>query len=165
MTWVNASAGLTNHGQRGTQESTRAPVDSVERARLRRDVGAVLRRERLVHGLTQRRLAELSGYSVAMIGDAERGRMRLSESSTRRLAEALRPGADPVAVAALDLELQRAAGPSLRRWNRRPHGAKRARVYAAARARLDGSTPSPSPERVAVGRALAALADPWRPPL
>jgi len=56
----------------------------------------------------------------------------------RRLAEGLAFDRDPVAVAVLDLRFQRAAGPSLRRWNRRrtPRVATR-RLYAEAAAVLD----------------------------
>lgn len=135
-----------------------------DHARLRRDVGGVLRRERYRAGLTQAAAAALAGMTVDGLCQIETGRFPPSESSTRRLAQAFRPGGDPVEVALLDLELQRAAGESLRRWNRRrAWSEKRQRAYAEAARLLDAQARPSLAERAELGRVLAALADPWEP--
>lgn len=150
-------------GVRSTPART-GRTSPAEQSRLRADVGGVLRRERLAHGWKQRHLAEAAGYPRVTVGMIECGAWRPSETSTLRLAEALRHGGTPVEVAKLDLELQRAAGESLRRWRRKPLSARTRRVYERAAAELDAE-PSPSrPEAVALGRLIAALAPRWEPP-
>lgn len=134
-----------------------------ERRHLRANVGGLLRQERWGRGWSQRDLAAAAGCANSVVAMLECGLRRPSESTTRRLAQALRPDGPPVEVAVLDLRLQRAAGASLRRWRRRrPPSARRARLYAEAAARLDGPARVDPAEQVAVGRLLAALAPPWR---
>ena len=133
-------------------------IDPAERTRLAAAVGGVLRRERLARGWTQRQLDAAAGMGAEYVAKLESGSERLSTSTTRRLAEALRPDGTPVEVAVLDLELQRASGPSLRVWNRRrPYSARRQRVYAEAAARLDSARAADPAALLALGRLLAAL--------
>lgn len=128
-------------------------------------MGGLLRRERLARGWTQRQLDAAAGLSAEYVARLESGAERLSTSTTRRLAEALRPDGTPVDVAVLDLELQRAAGPSLRRWNRRrPYSTRRQRVYDEAGRRLDEQAPPDPVVQVAMARLAAALAPRWVPP-
>ncbi|GAA4024966.1 hypothetical protein GCM10022247_56770 [Allokutzneria multivorans] len=101
---------------------------------LRRTFGALLWRERLAQGLRQVDLAALAGLDRRTVERLEAGSVRPSTSSTRKLAVALRRGRDELAVAVLDLDLQEAAGSSLRTWNRRrPLRARTLRVYEQAR--------------------------------
>ncbi|TCK25440.1 helix-turn-helix domain-containing protein [Pseudonocardia endophytica] len=154
-------------GDHPADESTRTrtrvgatPPD--ERARLARDVGMLVQVERVRAGLTQRDLAAAAGFDVITIKRIETGARRPSETSTRRIAEVLRAGCSPVEVARLDLVLQDAAGESLRRWRRRrAPSARRARVYAQARAELDGPAADPA-GAAALGRLLAGLDAQWR---
>jgi transcriptional regulator with XRE-family HTH domain len=149
--------------------ASRARVPSVpdpaERTRLAAQVGGLLRRERIGRGWSQRRLEAAAGLSRGYVSDLESGAERLSTTTTRRLAEALRPDGPPVDVAVLDLELQRAAGPSLRRWNRRRlYSARRQRVYDEAARRLDEQTGPDPVVQVAMARLAAALTPRWEPP-
>jgi len=65
----------------------------------------------------------------------EHGQVRPSDRMCRRLAEGLAFDRDPLSVAVLDLRLQRAAGPSLRRWRRRrPPRVAVQRLYTEAMA-------------------------------
>jgi len=75
----------------------------------------------------------------------------------RRLAEGLAFDRDPVAVAVLDLRFQRAAGPSLRRWNRRrtPRVATR-RLYVEAAAVVDAEDAKRQAEQQATAAAFVA---------
>lgn len=130
--------------------------EPAERARLARDFGTVLRRERAGRGISQRRLEALAGVASGGVARLENGRRRPSESMTLRLARALRAGRPPVEVAMLDLELQRAAGESLRRWRKRPMREQRRRLYEDAASRLDGRAPDPAGQ-LQVGMLLAVL--------
>lgn len=150
-------------------EASRARVPSVpdpaERTRLAAQVGGLLRRERVGLGWSQRRLEAAAGLSRGYVSDLESGTERLSTSTTRRLAEALRPDGLSVEVAVLDLELQRAAGASLRVWNRRrPYSARRQRVYDEAARRLAEQIGPDPVVQVAMARLTAALAPRWVPP-
>ncbi len=79
---------------------------------------------------------------------------------TRRLAEALGFDRDPVSVAVLDLRFQRAAGDSLRRWNRRrPPRVAVQRVYEQARAVLDAEDAERRAQADEAGMFVAKLLD------
>jgi transcriptional regulator with XRE-family HTH domain len=120
-------------------------------------VGAIIRRERLAHGWSQRELSRRCGWGPSQVSRMEAGVRRPTETATRVLAKVLRAGRPPVEVAELDVELQRAAGPSLRRWCRRPPSPARMALYAEAAARLDAArTPDPA-ALLGLGRLLAAL--------
>ena len=95
-------------------------------------------------------LAARAKVSITSVRELERGQVRPSDRMCRRLAEGLAFDRDPVAVAVLDLRFQRAAGPSLRRWNRRrtPRVATR-RIYVEAAAVLDAEDAAREAEREA----------------
>lgn len=153
------------HVQVNSAPARAVATSPAERARLRAGLGGLLRWERLAAGLRQRGLAARVGYGLEAVKHLEAGSRRPSESSTRRLAEALRPGGDPVEVARLDLELQRAAGESLLRWNRtRAWSVQRRRIYEQAAAELDTPRPVAAGELAAWGRLVAGLAPRWEPP-
>ena len=85
---------------------SRSVPDPAERTRLAAHVGGLLRRERVARGWSQRRLEAAAGLSRGYVGYLESGAERLSTSTTRRLAEALRPDGTPVDVAVLaEMEL------------------------------------------------------------
>lgn len=131
--------------------------EPAERARLARNVGTLLRRERAGRGITQRQLCDLAALASGTVARLESGRRRPSETMTLRLARALRAGRPPIEAAMLDLELQRAAGESLRRWVRkRKLPDRRVRLYEEAAARLAGRGPDPV-SRLQAGMLLAVL--------
>ena len=134
------------------------PVPPAERTRLAAQVGAVIRRERLAYGWSQRELSRRCGWAPAQVSRLECGVRRPTETATRVLARVLRAGRPAVEVAMLDVELQRAAGPSLRRWRRRPPSPARLALYAEAAARLDAARAPDSAALLTMGRLLAALA-------
>lgn len=156
-------------GNRGTP-------DPGERARLRASVGAVLRRERLAHRLSQHALAALAGCHPRTVERVEAGRIRPTTGLLEALAVALvvppgwsmsRPRRE--SVEAMRAELAAAAGPSLvestpggeRRRRRR---LRRARLAAASvaipvlRAR-HGLRPQRQAARVVPAEVAAAV---WR---
>lgn len=113
------------------------PPDRTERCRLRWSLGMMITRERLRRGWRLVDLAGAADLGVSTISELEAGRLRPSEATCRALAGALRPHADPVTVAVLDLQLRRAAGESLQRWRRRkPLRRSVQRTYAEASSRL-----------------------------
>ena len=146
----------------------RGDVPADERAPLRRTFGAAVWTERAKLGMTQAQLAKHAGLSVRTIERLETGARRPTETTCAKLAAALRPGADPVTVAAMDLSLRDLAGPSLCAWNRRrPMRKDRQRVYAEA-ARVRAEWEARRAERypdVDLGMLLAQLdppsPDPW----
>jgi hypothetical protein len=146
-----------------------AEVD-LSAADLAADQAAVLAVERDAAGWSAERLDREAGLSRSYVWGLSNGVERLSESTSRRLAEALARGqaavqgrtATSVDVAVLDLRLQRAA-PGLRRWARRkPYSLRRQRVYDEAARRLDEPRPPTPGEALEMGRVLAAL-EPSRP--
>jgi transcriptional regulator with XRE-family HTH domain len=154
---VEPSSALPDAATRAGARSR--PITPEERARLRSSFGALLWRERVTVGLTQRQLAERVGMHATNVAKLESGAQRPSDGGTFRLARALRPNAELVDVALLDLRLQQAAGSSLYRWrrrHRRPVAVQRA--YAEARARLArGSVEVDDATALTVARALLAL--------
>lgn len=110
------------------QRGTPGPV---ERARLRARFGAVLRRERAAHRLTQRGLAALVGCDRRTVERLECGQLRPTTALVAALAQALAipPGWSPAgrseAVEQLGAQLAAAAGPSL--VESTPGGARRRR--------------------------------------
>ena len=121
------------------------------------DLGAVLALERAALGWSQEQLDREAGLARSHTWRLENGTRTLTESVSRRLAEAMRRDGSPVDVAVLDLRLQRAA-PDLRRWARRkPYSLRRQRIYAAAVALLDMPRPPDPAERLELARVLAAL--------
>jgi hypothetical protein len=83
-------------------------------------------------------LAARAEVSITSVRELEHDQVRPSDRMCRCLAEGLAFDRDPVSVAVLDLRLQRAAGPSLRRWHRRrPPRVAVQRLYARAAAVLD----------------------------
>lgn len=131
-----------------------------ERARLARNVGGLLRRERVGRGWNSTQLADAAGVALSTVWRLERGRCRPSEVMTRKLAVALRAESRrPVDAAVLDLELQEAAGDSLRRVQRRyPVRERRRRLYDEAAAMLAGRLPERGAD-VPMGMLMAVLDD------
>lgn len=128
-----------------------------ERARLARDLGLLLAAERTGRGWSFADVAERAGCHESTVKRLEAGIVRPSESLLRALAVALRPDGSPVDVAVLDLQLQRAAGESVRRWRRtRPRSARWVRTYARAAELLEAARPDPGGD-VVLGLVLAAL--------
>ncbi len=110
----------------------------LERAELRSTVGWVLYGQRAARGWSQEVLAARAKVSITSVRELEHDQVRPSDRMCRCLAEGLAFDRDPVSVAVLDLRLQRAAGPSLRRWHRRrPPRVAVQRLYARAAAVLD----------------------------
>lgn len=108
-------------------------VPPEERARLRRTFGQALWSARVQAGVTQAELTRRAGLGPRTVEKLERGVCRPSDTMCRRLAAALLPGRDEVAVAVLVLDLEAAAGESLRRWHRRKPPRQRVqRVFAEA---------------------------------
>jgi len=95
-------------------------------------------------------LAARAKVSITSVRELEHGQVRPSDRMCRRLAEGLAFDRDPLSVAVLDLRFQRAAGPSLRRWNRRrPPRVAVQRIYAEAAAVVDAEDAKREAEREA----------------
>lgn len=133
--------------------------EGTERTRLAAEFGALLWQERQVgRGRTLVELAARTSIGIGHLSQLQRGLRRPSETSTRRLALALREDGTAVDAALLDLQLQRAAGPSLRRWRRRPLAARTQRAYDKAVRLLDSQVHGGDTETtVTTGRLLANL--------
>ena len=120
--------------------------------------------QRASRGWSQEVLAGRAKVSITSVRELEHGQVRPSDRMCRRLAEGLAFDRDPLAVAVLDLRLQRAAGPSLRRWHRRrPPRVAVQRIYAEARRRLDAEDAARKAEREAGADAfMAEFQRQWR---
>lgn len=151
-------ANMTSTVPPGAGAPPRVPAPGgIERARLRRDLGVLLRTERVAAGYSQETFATALGMSRCHIARLENGRARPSDVSTRRIAEVLRDGDSDAEIALLDLRLQRAAGDSLQVYRRRiPWRRRRVVAYERAAKLLDGARPDPGGTVVA-GRVAAAL--------
>lgn len=135
----------------------------MERRRLAETFGTQLWGLRAWAGLTQRQLADRAGLAGSVLRDLEHGRARPSDATCRKLAAALHPRADDLTVAVADLELQHAAGRSLRPRNRRkPPRLRTQRLYERARRVLaEREAVRPRLEAAACDAALVLL-DPDR---
>ena len=139
-------------------------VPPLERAELRSTVGWVLYGQRASRGWSQEVLAARAKVSITSVRELERGQVRPSDRMCRRLAEGLAFDRDALSVAVLDLRLQRAAGPSLRRWHRRrpPRVAVR-QLYAEAAAVIDAEDAKRQAEQQASAAAfLEEFRAQWR---
>src|ERR1035441_5429327 len=131
--------------QTGTRVTGRP--DEFEQAEIAATVGALLRRLRVEHRLSLRRLERRSGVSRATISRIERGQRRPRDSTLGWLAWGI---AGPDDSAALKHELCAAAGPSLlcdSRWSGRQHAR---RAFAALQGGL-----LPLPAWLGAGYAVA----------
>jgi len=101
---------------------------------------------------------------AASVRELEHGQVRPSDRMCRRLAEGLAFDRDAPSVAVLDLRLQRAAGPSLRRWHRRrPPRVAVQRLYAEAAAVIDAEDAKRQAEQQASAAAfLEEFRAQWR---
>jgi transcriptional regulator with XRE-family HTH domain len=139
-----------------------------ERREVRSRFGTTVWAARLAAGPTQAGLAARAGVSERTVRALEAGTQRPSDATTAALAAALCPHRDALTIAVLDIELQIAAGASLRpRHRRRPPRVRRQRIYAAARRQLAERREAQQAEDLdaMVGFALAAMEpeqpDPW----
>jgi len=145
---------------RGPNGDRPGRVTGVEQHQLRGSLGWLIYGERAARGWSQEVLAERARVGLTTVRDLESGRVRPSDRMTRRLAEALGFDRDPVSVAVLDLRFQRAAGDSLRRWNRRrPPRVAVQRVYELARAVLDAEDAERRAQADEAGMFVAELLD------
>jgi transcriptional regulator with XRE-family HTH domain len=109
---------------------------------LRGGFGRLVRRERLAAGLLQADLAELVVTDRTAISRLEAGRVRPTTTMCARLARALRARHGERAVLALDVELQQAAGESLRGFTDRTRRRRdRLEAWTLAAARSSGGDP------------------------
>ena len=130
-------------------------VPPLERAELRSTFGWALYGQRAARGWSQEVLAARAKVSITSVRELEHGQVRPSDRMCRRLAEGLAFDRDPVSVAVLDLRLQHAAGPSLRRWHRRrPPRVAVQRLYAEAAAVLDAEDATRQAEQDATAAAF-----------
>jgi transcriptional regulator with XRE-family HTH domain len=115
----------------------------------------VLYGQRAARGWSQEVLAARAKVSITSVRELEHDQVRPSDRMCRCLAEGLAFDRDPVSVAVLDLRLQRAAGPSLRRWHRRrPPRVAVQRLYARAAAVLDAEDTAREAEQDATAAAI-----------
>ena len=139
-------------------------VALAERAALRGSLGWLLYGERAARGWSQEVLAARAKVGFTTVRDLERGAVRPSDRMCRRLAEGLAFDRDPLSVAVLDLRLQRAAGPSLRRWRRRrPPRVAVQRLYTEAMAVINAEDATRQAEQDATAAAfIEELTTQWR---
>ena len=129
----------------------------LERTELRSTFGWALYGQRASRGWSQEVLAGRAKVSITSVRELEHGQVRPSDRMCRRLAEGLAFDRDPLAVAVLDLRLQRAAGPSLRRWRRRrPPRVAVQRIYTEAAVVVDAEVAAREAEREATAAAFVA---------
>ena len=135
-----------------------------EQAALRGSLGWLLYGERAARGWSQEVLAARAKVGFTTVRDLERGAVRPSDRMCRGLAEGLAFDRDPLAVAVLDLRLQRAAGPSLRRWRRRrPPRVAVQRLYTEAMAVINAEDATRQAEQDATAAAfIEEFTTQWR---
>ena len=113
-----------------------------QRREVRSRFGTTVWAARLAAGPTQAGLAARAGVSERTVRALEAGTQRPSDATTAALAAALCPHRDALTIAVLDIELQIAAGASLRpRHRRRP-----------PRVRVSGFTRRPGASSPSAGR-------------